>query len=277
MKKIYILAIFLLAFALAGCASQSSPTKNSSSTNKNNTALETNVKTNSGLLFKETSFDFGLIKQSAGPVSHNFAFTYTGKNPIKIVGLPTSCGCTSATMTPTNLKPGDSGILTVHFNPNLHAEPKGKFFKTVSIVTEPKLENTPEIKIWAEINLDLGPQAYELNNEHVEDGKTESVEKYKQVSAEEFNKMLQHKDFTLIDVHIPTQEHIKGTDLVIPYNEIAKYKNKLPKNKDAKIVVYCRSGGMSRAAASVLEDQGYTNIYDLIGGKNAYDNFLKNQ
>ena len=45
----------------------------------------------------------------------------------------------------------------------------------------------------------------------------------------------------------------------------------LPKDKDAKIVLYCRSGGMSRAAAYELAEEGYTNVYDLVGGKNAYD------
>jgi len=43
----------------------------------------------------------------------------------------------------------------VKFNPNLHAEPEGRFFKTVSILTDRELEKIPEVKIWTEINLDL--------------------------------------------------------------------------------------------------------------------------
>jgi len=46
--------------------------------------------------------------------------------------------------------------------------------------------------------------------------------------------MLKNKDFFLLDVHIPEQKHIKGTDEFIPYNEIEKYKEKLPKDKKKK-------------------------------------------
>ncbi len=90
------------------------------------------------------------------------------------------------------------------------------------------------------------------------------------ISAQELNSMMQDKDFVLIDVHTPQQEHIKGTDEVIAYNEIENNLDKLPKDKDAKIVLYCRSGSMSDTATKQLIELGYTNIYDLEGGANAY-------
>ena len=173
------------------------------------------------------------------------------------------------------MQPGDTGILTVKFNPNLHAEPEGKFFKTLTLLTEPSIEEMPEVKIWVEIDLDLGPEAFELQSDHVdEEGEEESgLTSYNSITPEELERMLKDKDFTLIDVHIPEQEHIAGTDELIPYTEVA-HSNKLPKDKDAKVVVYCRSGGMSRAAAYTLAEEGYTNVYDLAGGKNAYDAYL---
>lgn len=78
--------------------------------------------------------------------------------------------------------------------------------------------------------------------------------------------MLKNKDFFLLDVHIPEQKHIRGTDEFIPYNEIEKYKEKLPKDKKEKIVVYCRSGRMSEIAAQELVKMGYENVYNLKGG-----------
>lgn len=101
----------------------------------------------------------------------------------------------------------------------------------------------------------------------------ESSEKisYHSVSPVAFKEMMQHKDFVLIDVHIPLQEHLKGTDLVIAYNDIESKLEELPKDKNTKIVLYCKGGSMSQIAAKKLIELGYTELYDLIGGKEAYD------
>ncbi len=272
MKKIYILLIVLLGIVLVAYVAQLLLSKKVISINSPITPNSNS--TASQLVFKDKSYDFGLIKQSVGSVSHKFPFTYVGQNPIKIIAVPTSCDCTSASVSPTNLKPGDSGVLTVNFNPNFHAEPQGKFFKSISFITEPQLKNSPEIKIWANIDLDLGPQAFESKSNHDESQENNLTNGYKSISAAQLNKMLQQKDFTLIDVHIPLQQHIKGTDQVIAYNQLVQNKDKLPQNKNAKIVVYCRSGGMSQQAAATLEKLGYTNVYDLVGGKRAYDSYL---
>lgn len=122
------------------------------------------------IAFTETSHDFGLIKQSGGKVSHNFSFTYQGKEPIAVTSTPTSCQCTEAFIDKKTLNPGDSGILTVVFNPNLHTEPDGRFFKTAMILTDPPLKEQPEVKIWTEIDLDLGPEAFELQEPHEHTG-----------------------------------------------------------------------------------------------------------
>lgn len=118
----------------------------------------------------EKSFDFGKIKQSGGEVRHSFVIRYNGKNPLKVTGVPTSCACTTAKIDKTVLSPGDSATITVTFDPNLHAEPEGKFFKTISLLTESVIQDAPELKIWAEIDLDLGPGAYKLKAPHEDDG-----------------------------------------------------------------------------------------------------------
>jgi cytochrome c oxidase subunit 2 len=86
------------------------------------------------------------------------------------------------------------------------------------------------------------------------------------ISAQELKRMLNSKeDFILIDVHIPEQRHIQGTDEFIPFNAIEENKDKLPQ-KDKKIVVYCRSGPMGTQATQELVQMGYTNVYNLYGG-----------
>jgi len=94
---------------------------------------------------------------------------------------------------------------------------------------------------------------------------------YKTVTPTELKTMLTEKDFFLLDVHIPEQTHITGTDAFMDYRKIRGNADKLPADKDTKIVVYCRSGSMSYSAANDLIDMGYTNVYDLEGGTRAFN------
>ena len=92
----------------------------------------------------------------------------------------------------------------------------------------------------------------------------------KMITATELNQVMQKEDIVLIDVHTPEQQHIKGTDLVIPYNEIEKYQVKLPKDKNTAIYLYCQGGPMGNAAAKSLYELGYRNLYNLEGGAKAW-------
>jgi rhodanese-related sulfurtransferase len=93
---------------------------------------------------------------------------------------------------------------------------------------------------------------------------------YGDISVDQFEKLMDQKDFTLINVHIPYQGEIDNTDLLIPYNAINRYKNLLPKNKDAKIVVYCLGNHMSYIASEELIKMGYTRVSRLKGGMLAW-------
>lgn len=116
--------------------------------------------------FQELEYDYGVVKQSQGIITTDFPFTYNGEEDINISALPASCACVTATIDKSNLSKGDQAIITVAFDANLHEEPEGKFFKTIAIMTDPKIEDTPELKIWAEMDLDLGPEAYKLQEAH---------------------------------------------------------------------------------------------------------------
>ena len=89
---------------------------------------------------------------------------------------------------------------------------------------------------------------------------------YKNVNPKELNTMLKNKDFVFVNVHIPFAGNIAGTDLSIPYDQIENELSQLPSDKNAKIVLYCRSGHMSTIAAEKLVSLGYTNIWSLKGG-----------
>jgi len=104
-------------------------------------------------------------------------------------------------------------------------------------------------------------------------GTQENLEKKKasvDITAQQLNKMLEEKDFTLINVHIPYDGEIPQTDLFIPYNEIEENADRLPQEKNAKIVIYCRSDRMSNIASMTLVEMGYTNVLNLKGGMRAW-------
>ncbi|MSR22445.1 MAG: rhodanese-like domain-containing protein [Gemmatimonadetes bacterium] len=93
---------------------------------------------------------------------------------------------------------------------------------------------------------------------------------YKDVTVPELQAMLSHKDFPLINVHIPFQGDLPDTDASIPFNEIEQHLDRLPADKNAKIVLYCRTGRMSTEAAASLAKLGYTAVYSLTGGFTAW-------
>ena len=83
--------------------------------------------------------------------------------------------------------------------------------------------------------------------------------------------ILEDKDFTMINVHIPWQGDIEQTDLRLAYDQILDKQDQLPSDKNQKIMVYCLTSGMAKIAVESLLDLGYTNLWMLEGGTTAWE------
>ncbi len=93
---------------------------------------------------------------------------------------------------------------------------------------------------------------------------------YVDVSVAGLEAMLANKDFFFVNVHIPYEGEIEQTDAFVPFDRIEENLDAFPADKNAKIVVYCRSGGMSAISARELVRLGYTNVWNLDGGMIAW-------
>jgi len=89
---------------------------------------------------------------------------------------------------------------------------------------------------------------------------------YQMISVEDLNARMGEGDLFLVNVHIPLEGNIPGTDQTIPYNAVEDYLGRLPADKDQPIYLYCRSDSMGHTAARTLNDLGYTRVYNLEGG-----------
>lgn len=93
---------------------------------------------------------------------------------------------------------------------------------------------------------------------------------YANIHVNQLKPLLAEKNFTLINVHIPISGGIPKTDANIAYNQMKLVQTQFP-DKEQPLVIYCRSGSMSKAASKQLVKMGYKNIIEVTGGFNAWN------
>lgn len=87
-----------------------------------------------------------------------------------------------------------------------------------------------------------------------------------EITGPQLKAMLKRKDFFLVNVHVPYEGEIEKTDAFIAYDKVPENLGRLPKDRNAEIVVYCLTGRMSALAERELRGLGYTRVFDLSGG-----------
>ena len=94
----------------------------------------------------------------------------------------------------------------------------------------------------------------------------------KQISAQELQQKIEQQDqpFVLLDVREASEfqfASIEGS-ILIPLNQIQERINELEKQQD--IVVICHHGIRSQHVAEYLDNCGFTNVANLLGGIDAW-------
>ena len=97
------------------------------------------------LSMKESGFDFGTIPQGK-PVYHFFEVTNTGKTPMVISNVQTSCGCTTPEWSKEPIAPGATAKIRVGYN----AAAEGHFEKFITIMYNQNLNKQVKISgtVW---------------------------------------------------------------------------------------------------------------------------------
>ena len=104
---------------------------------------------------------------------------------------------------------------------------------------------------------------------------------YKNLSARDAKQMIEKDDVYVLDVRTPSEfnsSHLKGAILIPVTNVFGSNlssdqllqarTDEVPKDK--KVLVYCRTGKRSEAASGMLVKAGNSQVYNLIGGINAW-------
>ncbi|WP_231976737.1 rhodanese-like domain-containing protein [Mycobacterium sp. E740] len=90
------------------------------------------------------------------------------------------------------------------------------------------------------------------------------------VEPNEFTDAILEPTRVTINVHVPFEGDIAGTDLSVPFDQLAAQSDRLPTDRRTGLAVYCRSGPMSAIAVNVLRDLGYLDVVELRGGMRAW-------
>jgi len=68
------------------------------------------------LVFDSDVHDFGTVSEKDKYAVHSFSFTNTGKSPLVVNNVTSSCGCTATNWTKTPVDPGKTGIVTLTYS-----------------------------------------------------------------------------------------------------------------------------------------------------------------
>lgn len=91
-----------------------------------------------------------------------------------------------------------------------------------------------------------------------------------QVNPSGFAALVANNRTFVLNVHVPDEGSIAGTDAAIPFDQLEARAAQLPADRSTPIAVYCRSGRMSADAVDTLARMGYRHLTELRAGMIAW-------
>lgn len=83
--------------------------------------------------FARLEYDYGVMEQGGNGLCE-FDFTNSGTEPLNLINVQASCGCTAPEWSKEPIKPGERGKISVKYNTNI----VGTFHKTVKVYSNAK-------------------------------------------------------------------------------------------------------------------------------------------
>jgi hypothetical protein len=130
MKLVFAILFFIITLSFSGCGGG----KRSITADLvvvPETASGKTIEKYPVMSFEKTSHDFGQIIRGE-KVSYRFKFKNTGKLPLIISDVPSSCGCTVPEFSKLPISPGEEGFILVTFNSQTES---GYRAKTVTVIS----------------------------------------------------------------------------------------------------------------------------------------------
>jgi rhodanese-related sulfurtransferase len=99
-------------------------------------------------------------------------------------------------------------------------------------------------------------------------GSDATKEGFQDLNAAQFKEKMATRGVVVLDVRTPAET---AEGMIAGAQELdfraPDFQDKLGKlDRDKTYLVYCRSGGRSSSACSMMEEMGFKNVYNLVGG-----------